>query len=110
MSRQLTVSQVTSHIGYVKGSLIFADSSILQFREYLNLKRSPATLAYSYHYSKEGDCVFRYDNAPHHRQVRTFPHHKHLGGEDTVQASAAPTLSDVLEEIARHVASLPPHV
>jgi hypothetical protein len=43
--------------------------------------------------------IFRYDNAPHHKSIQTFPHHKHTPGQ--VQASPEPTLHDVLLEIAR---------
>jgi hypothetical protein len=43
--------------------------------------------------------IFRYDNAPHHREVGTFPHHKHE--QDQVSASQEPTLFDVLFEIAQ---------
>jgi hypothetical protein len=43
--------------------------------------------------------VFRYDNAPHHKHLQTFPHHKHtLSG---VQESSEPTLYDILLEITR---------
>ena len=24
------------------------------------------------------EVIFRYDDAPHHRNLKTFPHHKHL--------------------------------
>ena len=42
--------------------------------------------------------VFRCDNAPHHRNIATFPHHKHVG--DNVLPSREPSLSTVLEEVA----------
>ncbi len=43
--------------------------------------------------------VFRYDNAPHHVEITTFPHHKHE--VDDIRASNEPTLYDVLLEIAQ---------
>lgn len=42
--------------------------------------------------------IFRYDNAPHHRQVATFSHHKHDG--EVICDSREPSLEDVLLEIA----------
>jgi hypothetical protein len=42
--------------------------------------------------------IFRYDNAPHHRNIATFPHHKHVG--NNVSPSREPSLSTVLEEVA----------
>ncbi len=47
--------------------------------------------------------VFRYDNAPHHREVKSFPRHKHVG--EKVEASDAPDLHDVLQEIDRYLES-----
>jgi hypothetical protein len=43
--------------------------------------------------------IFRYDNAPHHTEIKTFPHHKHE--IEGVKASPEPTLDDVLLEIAQ---------
>ena len=28
---------------------------------------------------KNGQLIIRWDNAPHHKQIQTYPHHKHLG-------------------------------
>jgi len=40
-----------------------------------------------------------YDNAPHHVEIATFPHHKHE--VDDIRASNEPTLYDVLLEVAQ---------
>ncbi|MFH1907434.1 MAG: DUF6516 family protein [Chloroflexota bacterium] len=44
--------------------------------------------------------IFRYDNAPHHKEVKTFPHHKHFPEE--VTTSQEPTLHTVLMEITHY--------
>ena len=36
--------------------------------------------------------------APHHREIETFPHHKHLNSEGVLKSSA-PSLNEVLDEI-----------
>ncbi|MCP5106193.1 MAG: hypothetical protein GY950_22595 [bacterium] len=37
---------------------------------------------YSYHWQKpNGDLIMRWDNRPHWRHLKTFPHHKHVGTE-----------------------------
>lgn len=41
--------------------------------------------------------IFRYDNAYHHSQLKTYPHHKHC--EETVVESMEPNLYDVLIEV-----------
>jgi hypothetical protein len=41
--------------------------------------------------------IFRYDNAPHHPEVKTFPHHKHV--PTAIVESSEKPLSQVMEEI-----------
>jgi len=48
---------------------------------------------------RKGNLIMRWDNQPHWRDIRTFPHHKHKG--DEVQESKERNLADVLEFIAR---------
>lgn len=43
--------------------------------------------------------VFRYDNAPHHPEVPTYPHHKHIRDEEKVKQSKEIGLRDALSEI-----------
>jgi hypothetical protein len=40
--------------------------------------------------------ICRYDNAPHHPSLATFPHHKHTG--DNVEECVEPTLDEMLLE------------
>jgi len=44
---------------------------------------------YSYHWERRmiNGEVYRYDNAPHHRGIRTFPKHFHSGTDDKVEES-----------------------
>ena len=71
------------------------DGSCLEFMEYLQEKNR---LKYRFHLmDKEGNMVFRYDNAPHHKDVSSFPHHKHLPGN--VAESEDKGIMDVLDEI-----------
>jgi len=33
---------------------------------------------YSYHWqNKNGKMIIRWDNDPHHKNLKTYPHHKH---------------------------------
>ena len=45
-----------------------------------------------------GKIIFRYDNAPHHPELSSFPHHKHTYNGRVIPVEE-PTLTDVLEEI-----------
>lgn len=81
--------------GMLSGRLLFVDGSILEFMEYL---KDESRLKYRFHLmNKDGNMVFRYDNAPHHKEVSSFPHHKHLSGD--VLESNDRGIMDVLDEI-----------
>ena len=87
------------HIGIIEGDIHFLDESVLHFLEFVNVKEETERYKYSYHYQdKNGKAIFRYDMAPHHREIETFPHHKHMNSEK-VNKSSTPTLAEVLNEI-----------
>lgn len=77
----------------IKAGLI--DASILWIRE-VRIKNQ--LIAYSYYWLRtDNSIIFGWDNAPHHKEVDTFPHHKHVGGK--VESSAQTNLKEVLEYI-----------
>lgn len=52
---------------------------------------------YSYHWQKQGgELIIRWDNKPHWRDIETFPHHKHQGGN--VLASERIDVYEVLKD------------
>jgi hypothetical protein len=87
------------HIGIIEGELVFTDESVLHFIEFVNVEETAEVYKYSYHYQdRDGNLIFRYDMAPHHREVETFPHHKHIHSNKVMETSA-PALAQVLDEI-----------
>jgi len=90
----------------VKARLRFFDGSFLDIHERVDTNRCfPEYLTYSYQYiDKSGEQVFRYD-APHHPEVDTFPHHKHVGPEDDerIVASQCPSHSEIFREINQYL-------
>ena len=83
----------------IEGWLKFHNGSLLEFDEVIIFRNDQIVkLRYAYHYQNEaGEVIFRYDNAPHHPHILTYPHHKHVS--TTVEPAQAPDLSDVLHEI-----------
>lgn len=77
------------------------DDSFLEISEALVVQEGTLSwLSYRYHWQDaSGRLILRYDNAPHHPETETFPHHKHV--EETVVASGRPALFDLLAEIRR---------
>ena len=89
----------STHIGIIEGVLSFRNDSVLNFIEFVNVKEAVLIYKYSYHYQDpHGKLIFRYDMAPHHREVDTFPHHKHILPNKVV-SSSPPDLAQVLDEI-----------
>lgn len=84
--------------GYISDRVVFEDSTRLDFVE---VKDTDIVhkLKYRYHYmDTTQEIIFRYDNAPHHPEVSSFPHHKHTN--DDVYECDEPSLDGVLLEIA----------
>lgn len=89
------------YIGLIEGKISFLDGSALHFVEFVNVKSAVNRYKYSYHYQQAGgELLFRYDMAPHHRDIVTFPHHKHTSSGQVIE-SFAPELNQILDEIEK---------
>jgi len=92
---------------FIEGRLRFWDGSLLKFVEVVQQRGAVVgKLEYAYHYQDALDqMVFRYDNAPHHPEILTFPHHKHVADvrpkSESIESATAPHLGEVLREIDR---------
>ena len=51
--------------------------------------------------NKDKEMIFRYDNVQHHRNIKTFPHHKHT--PNNIVESKEPTLKQILNEVEQHI-------
>jgi hypothetical protein len=88
----------SSNVGLIYGKIVFIDFSKLYFMEYLEVDLEVNKKTFSYHYQDKNQLlIFRYDNAPHYPNIRTFPFHKHVKAE--VNESKITDLSIVLSEI-----------
>ena len=90
--------------GFIRGTIMFIDGSTLSFLEYVKIKgNKPVKIKYRYNYTDENSrLIFRYDNAPHHREIKTYPHHKHIPN-NKVEPTTEPNLKTILEEITTQV-------
>ena len=86
--------------GLIRCRVVFWDASYLDLYEVVSTELGyPVRVSYAYTYLRQGQRVFRYDNAPHHPEIVTHPHHKHLGPEDRLAPADQPSLYQVLVEI-----------
>jgi len=83
---------------YVK--VILIDNSILYIRELNTLTENK----YSYHWqTQKKKLICRWDNAPHHPQIKTFPHHKHEKSPENILSSKEITLEEILKVISKRI-------
>jgi len=87
--------------GFIKGDIVFSDNSQLCFIEVKDTEVNPK-VKYRYHYmDKDNELIFRFDNAYHYKELKTFPNHKHIG--DEVYESNEPELYDIMIEIQKSI-------
>lgn len=99
-------SNIQKHFGpaletvYLKGHLLIIDSSILEIAIFASQSRNTLSIdKYRLHYmNNTGEMLFRYDNAPHHSDIDSHPHHKHI--LDKIIPTTMPSLKDILNEIS----------
>ena len=82
---------------FIKIRAALVDGSELHIREFF----SSDNVLYSYHWQDEkGSLRIRWDNAPHHSHLSTYPHHKHA---PELEESEEMCLEEVLKEIRERV-------
>ena len=97
----LNKEKLSDEKGLIDGEVYFNDESRLDFMEAVDTSKKGKN-KYSYHYMDDDKkMILRYDNAKHHREILTFPHHKHT--KDEIIPSEEPELKDVLSEIEKEI-------
>lgn len=100
---EMYLEQVLSETrGNLRLRVRLADGALLEVSEAVVIPETEVEwLSYRYHFQEaDGTLVFRYDNAAHHPEIETFPHHKHVG--EGIIASERPTLGQVIAEVLQH--------
>jgi hypothetical protein len=96
-SSEINADFRTEKTGLIRGVIEFSDESKLFLTEYVDLRYRLDKLTYTYHYQdKNGQLIFRYDNALH-KPAHPSKGHKHLTGK--VISCDVPELGEALEEI-----------
>lgn len=111
--------KVQGLVSLLKQSKVFSDIEVLEFvdEDTVQLLKIKATVKdgsvlyvtelhaasyqkYSYHWQKEnGEMLIRWDNSPHYKKLKTFPHHRHES--DNVLPSHRITIDEIIEEIRK---------
>jgi len=91
---------IGSFVGQIILEITLKDGSILHGFEYVvALKGKIAREKYRYHWMNENGLIMRWDNAPHHREIETFPFHIHTKSE--ILPSEEVRLDEILKTIER---------
>ena len=81
-------------MGIITGKLVFIDKSILDFMELVSTKEAEYRFQYM---DKDKGLICRWDSAPHHRKVPTFPYHLHT--KKGIKESKKVSLVDILDVV-----------
>ena len=93
---------ITSVSGYFECKVVLNSGAILYISEYFTIEGEKIKRdKYSYHMQENDTLLIRWDNAPHHREISTFPYHQHSDGG--VSKSKNMTLEDVLNELSERM-------
>ena len=96
--QQFKIVGSSYHLAY---HIKLIDNSQLFSKDYLFLDGSRK---YSFHWQDgKGHCIIRWDNAPHHQDVITFPYHQHIGKEEDIKESQPMKLETVMECISNQI-------
>ncbi|MFX1520128.1 MAG: DUF6516 family protein [Promethearchaeota archaeon] len=85
----------------IKGTAFLIENYRLEFLEYLKINKNKVRHdKYRFQLlNPENIPLIRWDNAPHHPEVQSFPYHKHNLEKNEVTLSKETNLKTVLEEI-----------
>ncbi|MFQ5603948.1 MAG: DUF6516 family protein [bacterium] len=90
--------KLIEHGFYLKILAILINNTELYIREYSDsMDRS-----YSYHWQGEDKkLIMRWDNAPHHKRLESYPHHVHVG--EQVSPNLSISCSEILKIIEKKI-------
>ena len=85
------------HVSKVKAKLKLFDGTALWIRE---IWIEDKIETYSYYWLRPDETIIMgWDNAPHHKEIVSFPHHKHIGNK--IEPSQQMNINDVLSFIKK---------
>ena len=102
--RKFTVvqEQVKEEVGLYRYRLDLTNGDVLEAFERFFVRRGRVeVLKYSFHWQdRDSLLIARWDNAPHHPDLSTFPHHIHDGVEENILPHEPVRVADVLRLVA----------
>ena len=93
---------VSEEMGIITGKLVFIDNSILEFMELVSKKEAEYRFQFM---DKNKNLLFRWDSAPHHKEIATFPYHMHTkkGVKESQKVNFAEILDIVVGKVIENL-------
>lgn len=86
---------------YFKIKVILLDDSEIFISEYIDSSERN----YSYHWqTKNSELIKRWDNAPHYKEIKTYPHHTHY--QNSVYQNYSITCTEIFKEISEIIKNI----
>ena len=92
IAQSINFDFVSDEMGVITGKLVFIDKSIVEFMELVSTKEAEYRFQYM---DKDKGLICRWDSAPHHKEVPTFPYHLHT--KKGVKESKKVNFIDILD-------------
>ncbi|MCL5610946.1 MAG: DUF6516 family protein [Chloroflexi bacterium] len=79
IQNDISFDEVSEEECYIRGILTLTGGYELHIAEYVVTEPDFKRLKYRFHLqSSEGKMIARWDNAPHHPEIKTHPNHLHI--------------------------------
>ena len=67
------------------------------------IRKDNNLIKYSYYFlNTNNELIFGWDNAPHHEDINSFPHHKHIKEQKNIKKSSVRNLNDVFKKLKEY--------
>jgi len=100
---QIVRERITTNDGHLRVRMTLIKGNLMEFSEYVQrIAGDIQVITYSYHcIDPSGRLIVRWDNTPHFPDLDGFPHHRHIGYPETVQAGQPMNIFKVFDEITQ---------
>ena len=93
---------VSSGMGIVKGKITFIDGSILDFRELVSDEEHDYRFQWM---DADKKMLSRWDSAPHHKELKNFPFHRHVKNRvfSSKEVNTLLVMDEIKSEILKNI-------
>lgn len=98
LQSDVSFDEISEEEYYIRGALTLTGDYQLHISEYIVTEPKLKRLKYRFHLqTSKGKMIARWDNAPHHPEIKTHPDHLHIG--EKIKASPPADIAQVLTAV-----------